>query len=64
MRQANIEELDMVGRKINNLRYADDTTLLTERKERRTVTAGNECKGEECPGRTLLKPEVDKGHVY
>ena len=37
MRQANLEELDirvrMGGRKINNLRYADDTTLLAESKE-------------------------------
>ena len=37
MRQANLEELDigvrMGGRKINNLRSADDTTLLAESKE-------------------------------
>ena len=37
MRQANLEELDigvrMGGRKINNLRYADDTTLLAESEE-------------------------------
>ena len=37
MRQANLEELDigvrMGGRQINNLRYADGTTLLAERKE-------------------------------
>ncbi len=37
MRQANLEELDigvrMGGRQINNLRYADDTTLLAESKE-------------------------------
>ena len=37
MRQANLEELDIVvrmgGRKINNLRYADDTTLFAESKE-------------------------------
>ena len=37
MMQANLEELDvglrMGGRKINNLRYADDTTLLSESKE-------------------------------
>ena len=37
VRQANLEELDigvrMGGRKINNLRYAEDTTLLAERKE-------------------------------
>ena len=37
MRQANLDELDigvrMGGRKINNLRYADDTTLLAESKE-------------------------------
>ena len=37
MRQANLEEIDvgvrMGGRKRNNLRYADDTTLLAESKE-------------------------------
>ena len=37
MRQANLEELDigvrMGGRKLNTLRYADDTTLLAERKK-------------------------------
>ena len=37
MRQANLEELDigvrMDGRKINTLRYADDTTILAESKE-------------------------------
>ena len=37
MRQANLDELDigvrMGGRKINNLRYADDTTLLSESKD-------------------------------
>ena len=36
MRQANLEELDIGvirGRKINNLRYADDTTLLAESNE-------------------------------
>ncbi len=39
MRQANLEELDigvrMGGRKINNLRYADNTTLQAESKEKR-----------------------------
>ena len=39
IRQPNLEELDigvtvrMGGRKVNNLRYADDTTLLAESKE-------------------------------
>ena len=37
MWQANLEELDigvrMGGRKSNNMRYADDTTLLAESKE-------------------------------
>ena len=37
MRQANLDKIDiggrMGGRKINNLRYADDTTLLAESKE-------------------------------
>ena len=37
MSQAGLEELDigvrMGGRKINNMRYADNTTLLAESKE-------------------------------
>ena len=37
MRQANLEEIDigvrLGGRQINNLRYADDTTLLAESNE-------------------------------
>ena len=37
MRNAGLEEaqagIKMAGRNINNLRYADDTTLITERKE-------------------------------
>ena len=45
MRQANLEELDigvkMGGRKINNLRYADDTTLLAESKEERIQLVTN-----------------------
>ena len=27
------EEIKIVGRNINNLRYADDTTLMAEREE-------------------------------
>ena len=37
MRNAGLEETDMrikiAGRKINNLRYADDTTLMAENEE-------------------------------
>ena len=37
MRNAGLEEaqagIKIAGRNINNLRYADDTTLMTERKE-------------------------------
>ena len=37
MRNAGLEEawagIKIVGRNINNLRYADDTTLITETKE-------------------------------
>ena len=37
MRNAGLEEtqagIKIVGRNINNLRYADDTTLMAERKE-------------------------------
>ena len=30
----------------------------------RTAKSGNKRKGEECPGRTILKPEKDQGDVY
>ena len=37
MRKAGLEEaqagIKIAGRNINNLRYADDTTLMTENKE-------------------------------
>ena len=37
MRNAGLDEaqagIKIVGRNINNLRYADDTTLMTEREE-------------------------------
>ena len=37
MRNAGLEEtqagIQIAGRNINNLRYADDTTLMTEREE-------------------------------
>ena len=37
MRNARVDEaqagIKIVGRNINNLRYADDTTLMTESKE-------------------------------
>ena len=40
MRNAGLEEaqagIKMAGRNINNLRYADDTTLMPESKEERT----------------------------
>ena len=48
MRQVNLEEIDigvrMGGIKINNLRYADDTTILAESKEelQQLVTSVNE----------------------
>ena len=66
MRQANLEELDigvrMGGRKIKNLRYADDTTLLAESKEEllQLVTSVKEKSAQA----GLLKPEKDQGHVY
>ena len=38
MRNAGLEEaqagIQITGRNINNLRYADDTTLMTESKEK------------------------------
>ena len=40
MQNAGLDEaqarLKIVGRNINNLRYADDTTLMAEREEERT----------------------------
>ena len=63
MRQAHLEEMDigvrMGGRKRNNLRYADDTTLLAESKQELLQLVTNE-KEDECPGRTLLKPKKTK----
>ena len=42
MRNAGLDEaqagIKIAGRNINNLRYADDTTLMTESKEEHTVT--------------------------
>ena len=67
MRQANLEELDIGvrigGRKINNLRYADDTTLSAESKEEllQLVTS---LKEKSVQAGLLLKPEKDQGHVY
>ena len=41
MRNAGLEEaqagLKIAGRNINNLRYADDTTLMAERKELKSL---------------------------
>ena len=41
MRNAGLEEaqtgIKIAGRNINNLRYADDTTLLAERKELKSL---------------------------
>ena len=34
MRNAGLEEAQAAGRNINNLRYADDTTLMAESKEK------------------------------
>ena len=67
MRQANLEELAigvrMGGRKINNLRYADDTTLLAESKEEllQLVTS---VKEKSAQAGLLLKPGKDQGDVY
>ena len=35
MRNAGLEETQSAGRNINNLRYADDTTLMAENEEER-----------------------------
>ena len=67
MRQANLEELDigvkMGGRKINNLRYADDTTLLAESKEEllQLVTS---VKEKSAQAGHYLNLKKDLGHVY
>ena len=41
MRNAGLEEaqagIKIAGRNINNLRYADDTTLMAERKELKSL---------------------------
>ena len=41
MRNASLEEaqagIKIVGRNINNLRYADDTTLMTESEELKSL---------------------------
>ena len=34
MRNAGLDKLESRGRNINNLRYADDTTLMAENEER------------------------------
>ena len=67
MRQANLEELDigvrMGGRKINNLRYADDTTLLAESKEEllQLVTS---VKEKSAQAGHYLNLKKDQGRVY
>ena len=34
MRNAGLDEIKIAGRNINNLRYADDTTLMAESEEK------------------------------
>ena len=46
MRNAGLNEAEagikIAGRNINNLRYADDTTLMTESEERRNISSRSE----------------------
>ena len=44
-------ELEIAGRNINNLRYADDTTLMAEREELKSLLM----KGKEERGKNWLK---------
>ena len=48
MRNAGLEEtqagIKIAGRNINNLRYADDTTLMAEREELKNFNSESESK--------------------
>ena len=52
-------EIKIVGRNINNLRFADDTTLMTESEELKILLM----KVEEESEKTGLKPNIQKTNI-
>jgi len=65
MRNARLDELQAGiktgGRNINNLRYGDDTTLMTE-KWRGTKESSGDGEGEKRKSQLKTKYEKNKGH--
>ena len=63
MRNAGLEEtqagIKIAGRNINNLRYADDTTFMTEREEELKVPLDESERGE-C--KSWLKTQHSKNY--
>ena len=63
MRNAGLEEaqagIKISGRNINNLRYADDTTLVTESEELKSLLM----KGKEESGKVGLKVNIQKTKI-
>ena len=62
MRNAGLEEeqtgIKIAGRNINNLRYADDTTLMAESKEQRAF-----CENERREWKSWLKLNIQKTKI-
>ena len=52
-------EIKIVGRNINNLRFADDTTLMTKSEELKILLM----KVEEESEKTGLKPNIQKTNI-
>ena len=67
MRNAGLEELQagikIAGRNINNLRYADDTTLMAESEEELTSLLMNVKVESEKVGVKLNIQETNSGHL-
>ena len=63
MRNAGLEEaqagIKIAGRNINNLRYADDTTLMAEREELKSLLV----KVKEESGKVGLKLNIQKTKI-
>ena len=63
MRNAGLEEaqagIKIAGRSINNLRYADDTTLMAESKELKSLLV----KVKEESEKVSLKPNIQKTKI-
>ena len=64
MRNAGLDEeqagIKIAGRNINNLRYADDTTLMAESKEPKSLLMKVKEKSE----KTGLKPNIQKNEDH